>query len=159
VTCLNTWGIASQSINRRPKIEKMFVLQSFVAIAAVLNTVLAAPSPDPLYRALRGKKTFSFEQTPVRRGNVWTGAMSMRRAYLKYGLDTPDTVEAAIRMTAQAPPGQTSVGVRPVKGDVEYLITVRVGNHNMSLDLDTGSSDLYVSPPIRIVILERCGNH
>ncbi|KAF2673687.1 hypothetical protein BT63DRAFT_397558 [Microthyrium microscopicum] len=45
---------------------------------------------------------------------------------------------------SRPPPGQTSVGVRPVKGDVEYLITVKVGNHNLSLDLDTGSSDLWV---------------
>lgn len=70
--------------------------------------------------------------------------MSIRRAYLKYGLEPPEHVETAARMVELAPPGQTSVGVRPVKGDVEFLITVRVGNHNMSLDLDTGSSDLYV---------------
>jgi hypothetical protein len=151
---LHTWGIASQSIERSPTIKKMFVLQSFVAIAAVLDGVLAAPSPDPLLRALRGRKTFSFEQTPVQRGNVWTGAMSMRRAYLKYGMDSPEGVKAVnsiSRMIEQVPPGQTSVGVKPVPGDVEYLITVRVGNHNLSLDLDTGSSDLYVSPPLSIL--------
>jgi aspergillopepsin I len=125
----------------------MHLFQSFVAIAAVLDAVLAAPSPDPLLRAVRGRKTFTFEQKPVERGNVWRGPMSMRRAYLKYGLEPPGTIQTAARMVETRPPGQTSVGVRPVKGDVEYLITVRVGNHNMSLDLDTGSSDLYVLLP------------
>jgi hypothetical protein len=122
----------------------MHALQSLVAAAALWASVSMA-DPDPLFRALRGKRTFSFMQSPVKRNSQWRGPMSMRRAYLKYGLAPPDTIGAAARMAElQPPPGQTSVGVRPVKGDVEYLITVGVGNHNLSLDLDTGSSDLYV---------------
>jgi hypothetical protein len=68
--------------------------------------------------------------------------MSMRRAYQKYGIGTPEGGKTSNRMIAQVPPGIGSVGVRPTMGDVEYLTTVRVGNHVMQMDLDTGSSDL-----------------
>jgi hypothetical protein len=98
--------------------------------------------------------------------------MSMRRAYLKHGLAVPDSIERAAKhaeeqawkewgqakTNAQSSPaddpvmngllgsspssGKTSTPVVPVPGDVEFLITAQVGNHNLSLDLDTGSSDL-----------------
>jgi aspergillopepsin I len=83
----------------------------------------------------------------------------MRKTCLKYGLEVPDQleaavkhVEAAVRNVDSAPPGQTTIPVRPVKGDIEFLIAVQVGNHNLSMDLDTGSSDLYVFPPEECII-------
>jgi hypothetical protein len=121
-----------------------------------VGAVLAVP--EPLLHATRGKKTFSFHQTPVARTRPWKGPMSMRRAYLKHGLMVPDAIEKAARQAEQqgwaewnsvnradepAPAGgMTSTPVVPVPGDVEFLITAQVGNHNLSLDLDTGSSDL-----------------
>jgi hypothetical protein len=69
--------------------------------------------------------------------------MAMRSAYLKYGVPVPQHIDDAAEMLANGT-NQASVPVRPVKGDVEYLINVTVGNHVLSLDMDTGSSDLYV---------------
>lgn len=67
--------------------------------------------------------------------------MAMRSTYLKYGLKVPSQVHEAAEMMENGT-NQASVPVRPVKGDVEYLINVTVGNHVLSLDMDTGSSDL-----------------
>jgi hypothetical protein len=124
----------------------MLALQFLLTLAVLWGSALA--TPDPLVKAFRNKRTFTLHQTPVRRNRVWNGPMSMRRAYLKHGLAVPRGVLNAAETAEQLAPvgGKTSIPVRPVKGDVEYLITAQVGNHNLSLDLDTGSSDLYVSP-------------
>ena|ERR1700742_4296713 len=124
----------------------MLALQCLLTLAVLWGTALAAP--DPLAGAFRNKRTFTLHQTPVKRTSVWNGPMSMRRAYMKHGLQVPKWVEKAAQQaeTLPAAGGKTSIPVRPVKGDVEYLITATVGNHNLSLDLDTGSSDLYVYP-------------
>jgi aspergillopepsin I len=124
----------------------MLALQSLLTLAVLWGPALA--TPDPLVEAFRNKRTFSLQQVPVKRRSVWNGPMSMRRAYMKHGIDVPEHISRAAIEAEKMPPvgGKTSVPVRPVKGDVEYLITVGVGNHNLSLDLDTGSSDLYVHP-------------
>jgi aspergillopepsin I len=119
----------------------MLALHFLLTLAVLWGTAFGAP--DPL-GAFRNKRTFTLHQTPVRRKSVWNGPMSMRRAYLKHGLQVPNWVEKAASEAEALPGGggKTSIPVRPVKGDVEYLITAQVGNHNLSLDLDTGSSDL-----------------
>jgi hypothetical protein len=84
--------------------------------------------------------------------------MSMRRAYLKHGLTVPAAIAEAAQQAERSATvewntkqridepsptgGKGSTPVVPVTGDVEFLITAQVGNHNLSLDLDTGSSDL-----------------
>jgi hypothetical protein len=120
----------------------MLALHYLLTLAVLWESALGAP--DPLAGAFRNKRTFTLHQTPVRRTSVWNGPMSMRRAYLKHGLQVPKWVDKAAEEAATLPAGggKTSIPVRPVKGDVEYLITAQVGNHNLSLDLDTGSSDL-----------------
>ena len=66
----------------------------------------------------------------------------MVRTYQKYGLKVPTNVRAVVEAVDN---GTTfSAPTRPVKGDVEYLINVTVGNHVLSLNVDTGSSDLWV---------------
>ncbi|QDS77639.1 hypothetical protein FKW77_002722 [Venturia effusa] len=85
---------------------------------------------------------FSLLQVAVPRKVAWSAARDIQRTYLKYGVPVPTHINAAL-----APPngtGQSTVPVRPVKGDVEYLINVTVGNHVLALDMDTGSSDLWV---------------
>ena len=118
----------------------MYAFQYLLTLAVLWVSAFA--EPNPLLSAVKGKRTFSFQQQPVPRTSPWRGPMSMQRAYLKYGMEVPDYISAAA--DSQPPSGRTSIGVRPVKGDVEYLITATVGNHTLSLNLDTGSSDLYV---------------
>lgn len=128
----------------------VLAMQSFVTLAVLWGAAVAVP--EPLKQAFNNKQTFSVQQVPVARTSRWNGPMSMRRVYMKYNLQVPKWVDKAAEEAETIPAftpqvgGKTSIPVRPVKGDVEYLITAQVGNHNLSLDLDTGSSDLYVSP-------------
>jgi aspergillopepsin I len=128
-------------------------------MAAALAAACAA-SPD-LSAHFAGRRTFSLHEVAVNvatRG-PWHGATEVQRAYLKYGLAVPESVSesvsrAAARLQLQRLPqqrpglsggnGKTSVPVRPAPNDVEFLVPVKVGNHELQLDLDTGSSDLYV---------------
>jgi hypothetical protein len=87
-------------------------------------------------------KTFTLDQVAVERKTPWSAAHAIRRTYLKYGVEPPDYFEAAVKDIEQTGPGTATVGARPIKGDTEYLIWAKVGNHNLSLDLDTGSADL-----------------
>jgi hypothetical protein len=130
----------------------------YLAALTALYVGAALAVPEPLLHATKGRKTFTLYQQPVARTQPWKGPMSMRRAYLKHGLTVPDGIAKAAKTAEQqgwaewnsisraddpAPVGgKTSTPVVPVPGDVEFLITAQVGNHNLSLDLDTGSSDL-----------------
>jgi hypothetical protein len=118
-------------------------------LAALAASCQAAPG---LSAAFAGRRTFSLQQVAVSvagRG-PWDGAAEVQRAYLKYGLPVPEAVSrAAARLELQrqrpallASNGKTSVPVRPAPNDVEFLVPVEVGNHQLQLDLDTGSSDL-----------------
>src|ERR1700712_814944 len=97
----------------------MLPLNSLAAFAVLWGS--AASNPLALEQ-LASRKTFTLQQTEVQRSSPWHGPNSMRRAYMKYGLEVPETIETAARFASQGPPGQTSIGVRPVKGDVEFLI-------------------------------------
>jgi aspergillopepsin I len=107
-----------------------------------LSALLGGSYSKPLaLESLSAKKSFTLEEVAVPRRRFWGAPEKMRRTYLKYGLDIPYNVYDAAEAWANGT-NQASVPVRPVKGDVEYLINVTVGNHVLSLDMDTGSSDL-----------------
>lgn len=109
----------------------------FLLICSVL---LGGAVSDPLEKlAKRGR--FSLEQVAVPRKQAWFAPRAMSRTYMKYGLPIPDHINEALD-ASQNGTGKSTVPVRPVKGDVEYLINVTVGNHVLALDMDTGSSDL-----------------
>ena len=105
----------------------------------LLRTLLIFAIPSSLAESTSGK-TFTLKQVPVKRQSQWSSAKSVRRAHLKYHLEVPKEVEEAANIAA--PPGQATVPTRSFNYDQMYIINVQVGNHNMSLDLDTGSSDL-----------------
>lgn len=114
-------------------------LLSFVLLSQFGSCVR---NPSVAWNQLAKNQKFSLEQVAVERKTPWT--RDLRRAYLKYGIQPPDYIEEAMRTYAAMESNQTSVGAKPFYSDMEYLIDVKVGNLNLSLDLDTGSADLYV---------------
>lgn len=130
------------------------VSSSLTALAAFAG--LAAAGPVKLNK--RGG--FSVQQVAVpRAGAPLHPAEHVARAYHKFGNGdkVPTKVAkvakkaAAARAAAADPTGD--VTATPAQGDVEYLCPVSVGAETLTLDFDTGSSDLWVmsdlmsSPP------------
>jgi hypothetical protein len=103
-------------------------------------------SPATIVSSLKHaeRKTFSLEETEVQRRTPWSALHVMRNDYARHGLMIPSQLEAEINRLA--PPGKTSVVATPIPGDREYNVVVQVGNRNFTLDIDTGSSDLWVFP-------------
>jgi hypothetical protein len=108
-------------------------------VILLLEILCGAVLAVPLNERATGK-TFSLDQIPVKRSTLWTTALSVRRAHLKYGFTVPGDVEEAA--SRDETPNRTTLQAMPVRTDQMYVINVQVGNKNMSLDLDTGSSDL-----------------
>lgn len=117
----------------------------FSAIAALSG--LAAAEPISMDKLAGQRNSFTLEQHAVPRRHIWTPPQRMARTYQKYGVPVPFHIKDAMAAYANGSmedtgPGESTVPVVPVKGDVEYLINVTVGNHQLALDMDTGSSDL-----------------
>lgn len=106
--------------------------------AILLGAARCSPTPSEALDQLAGQKTFSLEQVEVDRREPRSLLDEITRTYLKYNVEPPSYVEAAIRDG----PGQASAPAKSIGGDKEYLMSVKVGNHNLTLDLDTGSADL-----------------
>lgn len=108
----------------------------------VWSIATSTATPLGVLDQLSARQTFSLEEVEVDRKTPWSAPHAIRKTYLKYGAEPPDYIEEAIRVAEKDPPGQATTEALPIQGDKEYLITVAVGNHNLSLDLDTGSADL-----------------
>jgi len=87
-----------------------------------------------------GGKKFSIKQVPGKK-RAKNGANDILQTYQKYNLRPPRDVSSA---AAATPAGTVkgSVAANPEAWDVQYLSPVTVGQNEMQLDFDTGSSDL-----------------
>jgi aspergillopepsin I len=124
--------------------SKMHPFHSSVGLALAWGITTNYATPLSILDQLSTRQTFSLEEVEVERKTPWSAPHAIRDTYLKYGAEPPEYIEEAIRNAALPPPGggQASAEARLIQGDKEYLISVQVGNHNLSLDLDTGSADL-----------------
>jgi hypothetical protein len=118
---------------------------SLLSTLLFASTVLSVP-----LESLASRQTFSLDQVAVNR-TIRTPMQVVKEAYWKYAIDLPADLEEAeqqiktVNRITNAPPGggiTTSVVAKSVKNDLQYLISVKVGKHDLMLDLDTGSSDL-----------------
>lgn len=122
---------------------------SLISSAILLGVANGSPTPLEALDQLAEKRTFSLEQIEVPRREPRSLLDEITHTYMKYNVEPPSYVEAAIRDGPAA--GTASTPAKSIGGDKEYLISVQVGNHNLTLDPDTGSADLYVLPlPISI---------
>ncbi|KAF2427799.1 acid protease [Tothia fuscella] len=123
----------------------MFYSYSLVGASLLWN--LATSNPINVIDQVASGQTFSLEQVEVERTIPWSAPHEVARTYWKYGVEPPEGIQTAVRHIDLANadgPGTSTVPVIPFKGDTEYLLKVQVGNHNLTLDPDTGSADLWV---------------
>lgn len=124
-----------------PLVAKMLSLSLILSSAILLGAANSSPTALEALEQLAEQRTFSLQQIEVDR-EPRTLLDEITRTYMKYNVDPPSYVEAAIRDG----PGTATTPAKSIGGDKEYLISVQVGNHNLTLDPDTGSADLYVLP-------------
>jgi hypothetical protein len=133
--------------------QKRTMLSLTSALSLTLFVTLATaspPSPRTQWDRLASNQKFTLEQVAIERKTPWTH--DLRRAYLKYGHKTPAYIEEAIKYydaldqstasTALPNGTTTTIDAKPLFADMEYVIDVKVGGLNLSLNLDTGSADL-----------------
>jgi hypothetical protein len=79
----------------------------------------------------------------INRRDPGVGPDAMLKAYRKFGFQL---MGRAANTTAAAPagPGTGIVAAAPEPNAAEYLSPVNIGGQTVTLDFDTGSSDLYV---------------
>lgn len=110
----------------------MAYLSKLAVFSAIASSAFASPVNN-------GK--WSVQQTPV--GNYTkNGPRALAAAYSKYKAAIPADVVAAAAASTTG-----SATATPESDDEAYLIPVSVGGQTLNLDLDTGSSDLYVAVP------------
>ncbi|KAJ6044027.1 type I transmembrane sorting receptor [Penicillium canescens] len=103
-----------------------------VAILSVSTLTAAVP-----LSARAEKKSFSVNQVKVTPTKTTNPAAHYAKVLHKYGAEVPDHVLAAAAATG-------SVTTTPTEYDEEYLTPIDIGGTTMNLDIDTGSSDLWV---------------
>ncbi|OKL57616.1 Aspartic protease pep1 [Talaromyces atroroseus] len=96
-------------------------------------------------------KSFSIGQIAVPKNQSSSPASYLAKAYRKYGVAVPSNVASAAALGATGSVSATSYE------EVEYVIPVTVGESQLTLDLDTGSSDLWVYSS-KTPALERLGH-
>ncbi|KAF7976244.1 hypothetical protein HWV62_7284 [Athelia sp. TMB] len=107
-------------------------MHGFVSIVLASATLLSAAVASPVEK--RGT-SFSVKQTanPKFKAN---GPRAYAKAYKKFGKTMPADLAAAVSGTVTATPDDSY--------DSEYLCPVTIGGQTLTLDFDTGSSDLWV---------------
>lgn len=106
--------------------------QNVAAASALISIASASPIVD---KRLKANKDFTVRQS-VAKPSIKSGPAALAGAYAKYGKQAPANVKAA------AAGNDGTVTTNPTQYDSEYLTPVTIGGQQLTLDFDTGSSDL-----------------
>jgi len=119
----------------------------FLLVSLLVTAVFTSPTPNVEKR--------SFTHRVRRSVNTYgesAGRDAMLKAYRKFGFQLID--RAANTTTPSSGNGQTGeVTATPVENDAEYLEKVTIGGQTLTMDFDTGSSDLYVITALEIGLI------
>jgi hypothetical protein len=119
----------------------MHSLQSVLLVASLL-VAAAVSTPTPTIQ----KRSFVHHvKRSIDKRSPAAGPDAMAKAYKKFGFSYVS--RQAANATTGAQQGQVSAVPEP--NDAEYLSQVIIGGQTVTMDFDTGSSDLYVSHYVR----------
>ena len=108
-------------------------------VSLLATTVVAAPAPANIQ-----KRSFVHHvKRTINRRDPGVGPDAMVKAYRKFGFQLVGR-QANTTAAAPAAPGTGLVVAAPEPNAAEYLSPVTIGGQTVTLDFDTGSSDLYV---------------
>ncbi len=147
-------------------------MHHLVSSSLLFTILLASSSASPL--AKRDPTAYSKIHRQVIPGSGPRSFSKVRdRACLRYNLDcqsqareelatnTASTASPNEKLATGGGPGSGEVTATPVNHDSEYICPIKVGGQTLNVNIDTGSSDLYIplsSRPIRFVSLTRPSN-
>ena len=106
--------------------------QNIAAASALLTIASASPLVDKRQKA---NKDFTVKQS-VAKPSIKSGPAALAGTYAKFGKPVPAHIAAA------AADNDGTVTTSPTQYDSEYLTPVTIGGQQLTLDFDTGSSDL-----------------
>lgn len=117
-------------------------MQSLQAVLLIVSLLAADTIAAPHIQ----KRSFVHHvKRSINRRDPAVGPNAMLKAYAKYGFST---VGRQTNTTTAAPAaeaaGTGTVAAAPEPNNAEYLSPVTIGGQTVTLDFDTGSSDLYV---------------
>lgn len=105
--------------------------ENIAAASALLTVAAAAPLDDKR----NVNNDFTITQS-VHKLSIKSGPAAYASVFAKYGKQAPAVVKAA------AANNDGTVATNPTDFDSEYLTPVTIGGQQLTLDFDTGSSDL-----------------
>ncbi|KAI9710744.1 MAG: Type I transmembrane sorting receptor [Bogoriella megaspora] len=114
----------------------MAPIASVIAFASLASLVIGSP----IVELEKRDQKFSLKQNQSGRTLLRSGPITVQKTFKKFGKAVPEHVAAAAAAAAQ----QGAVTTTPEQYDSEYLTPVTVGGTTLNLDIDTGSSDLWV---------------
>lgn len=106
-------------------------------VSLLAASAIAAPAPANIQ-----KRSFVHHvKRTINRRDPGVGPDAMLKAYRKFGFQL---VGRAANTTAAGGSGSGTVAAAPEPNNAEYLSPVSIGGQTVTLDFDTGSSDLWV---------------
>jgi len=106
-------------------------------VSLLAASTIAAPAPANIQ-----KRSFVHHvKRTINRRDPGVGPDAMLKAYRKFGFEL---MNRAANTTAAPGSGSGTVAAAPEPNNAEYLSPVTIGGQQVTLDFDTGSSDLYV---------------